>query len=189
MSILFEKPVLMIHEVQDWMLELPLEKYVLTFDDGLYSQYKYIDQINQFDTEKIFFISSNIVCNGTQKTETISCEVAHQHFFEDGDNSSYMTIEQIKHLLTIKNVQIGAHSHGHGDYTNMSLVERTKLLIQDTETMMEWFDNKLNYKPTSFCFPYNKDYGGIYAAVLKRYGFKNFYGQERIPIETLSLVD
>ena len=34
------KPVLMLHEFKEEFLDLPLENYILTFDDGLYTQYK-----------------------------------------------------------------------------------------------------------------------------------------------------
>ena len=52
------KPVLMIHEVDESIFNKPLEDFVLTFDDGLYSQYKFIEAIDAIDTDKIFFIST-----------------------------------------------------------------------------------------------------------------------------------
>ena len=57
------KPILMIHEFKEEFLNLPLENYTLTFDDGLYTQYKFFNEIKKIDTEKYFFISSNIVCS------------------------------------------------------------------------------------------------------------------------------
>ena len=56
------KPILMIHEFKDTFLNLPLEDYILTFDDGLYTQYKFFNEIKKIKTEKYFFISSGIIC-------------------------------------------------------------------------------------------------------------------------------
>ena len=57
------KPVLMIHEFSEFMLSLPLEDYILTFDDGLYTQYIHFDKIRELNTDKIFFISTGIVAH------------------------------------------------------------------------------------------------------------------------------
>ena len=73
------KPILMIHEFSDFMMDLPLEDYVLTFDDGLYTQYTHFEKIRQIDTDKIFFISTGIVapeCT-SQSDEFIECAEAH----------------------------------------------------------------------------------------------------------------
>ena len=63
------KPVLMIHEITEKLFDLNLEDYTLTFDDGLYSQYYHYDKFKSINTDKIFFISSNILCEGIQSTE------------------------------------------------------------------------------------------------------------------------
>ncbi len=50
---------------------------------------------------------------------------------------------------------------------------------------MKWFRNELGIVPDRFCFPYNR-YCPIYKGMLeKNYGFKHFYGSERVDIETL----
>jgi hypothetical protein len=64
------KPILMIHEIRDWMFDLPLHNYVLTFDDGLYSQYYFLDKFKTIDTEKIFFISTGILCDENEIQST-----------------------------------------------------------------------------------------------------------------------
>ena len=179
------KPVLMIHEVEEWLFELPLEDYILTFDDGLYSQYYYYNKLQHINTEKIFFISSNIICNGTQSLDFPVCAEAHKKAFA-GNTEDYMTIEQIKELMQDPVVSIGGHSHAHtrlGNYTK--LIEKMQQLKDDTELMMEWFTTNLGVSPIKFCFPYNDDYQGMYTAVLTRYGFTDFYGRERISAETL----
>ena len=179
------KPVLMIHEVTEDILALPLENYVLTFDDGLYSQYYYIEHFNKLDTEKIFFISSSIVCAGAQSLDFPNCVQAHEKAFA-GDMSDYMTVEQIKTLTTMPKVSVGGHSHSHTSLDKFStLAEKANYLKQDTEQMISWFETTLGFKPTKFCYPYNNNLEGIYKALLMKHGVTEFYGSERIPVEML----
>jgi hypothetical protein len=179
------KPVLMIHEIKEAMFSLPLENYTLTFDDGLYSQFYYFDKFKSIPTEKIYFISSGIVCNGKQSVEFPTCVDAHKKAFE-GNTEDYMTLAQIKELMQDPLVSIGGHSHSHRRLDSYSkIVERLQYLKQDTETMISWFEENLGFVPKQFCFPYNNDYQGMYSGILKHYGFNELYGRERIPVETL----
>jgi hypothetical protein len=172
------KPILMIHEVADWMFNLPLQDYILTFDDGLYTQYMHFDKIKQIDTEKIFFISTGIVAEGdrVQSEEFITCTDAHAKLFESSDLSHYMNWSQIQEIAVDPQCEIGAHSHMHVRYNGFNVVSDTKMMIDHF--------NKYNMKPVSFCFPYN-DENEVYRALLKHYGFTKFYGKERLDIEDL----
>lgn len=176
----------MIHEVIDERIfDLPLDNYVLTFDDGLYSQYYYRKEFQKVNTEKIYFISSGIVSSGEQSDTFLTCKEAHQQAFS-GDMSQYMTIDQIKDLMRDPLTSIGGHSHSH---TRLNTFERLKekfeYIESDTETMLEWFKKNLNYIPTKFCFPYNEDMDGLYKGLLLKHGFTEFHGRERIPVEKL----
>ena len=178
------KPVLMIHEFREEMLELPLEDYTLTFDDGLYSQYYFFDRIRHLNTEKIFFISSNIVCTGAQSREFPDCVTAHHKASLD-NFEDYMTVEQILELKNIPNVRIGGHSHYHENIEHLNLYHRVQHIESDTQEMLQWFHKNLHFKPVDFCYPYNQDLHGIYKLILSKHGFNNFYGAERIAIESL----
>jgi hypothetical protein len=179
------KPVLMIHEVRETMFSLPLDQYILTFDDGLYSQYYYFDKFKSIPTEKIYFISSNIICTGTQSMEFPMCQEAHKKAFA-GNTEDYMTLDQIKELMQDPFVSIGGHSHSHKRLDNYSkIVERIQHIKSDTEAMIEWFEENLGFIPKQFCYPYNNDCQGVYSGILKHYGFTDLYGRERIPVETL----
>jgi hypothetical protein len=177
------KPVLMIHEVREWMFDLPLEDYIITFDDGLYSQYYYRDKFLSIDTPKIYFISSGIVCDDRQSTDFPSCEVAHEKAF-NGNYEDYMTINQIEELMADPNVTIGGHSHSHTNLNQIpDLFSRISHIESDTKQMINWFKDTLNFVPSAFCFPYNNDLDNMYKGLLKKYGFTEYYGNERIPIE------
>ena len=179
------KPVLMIHEVDEKMFDLPLENYVLTFDDGLYTQYLYRKEFQKFKTPKIYFISTNILAMGTQSAEFITCREAHQKAFA-GDKSNYMNLEQVRDLMNDPYTTIGGHSHNHKRLDQLdSVVDKIYHMKMDTELMLAWFDSNLNYRPTQFCFPYNEDPYGLYKLILEKQGFTEFHGHERIPIETL----
>lgn len=180
------KPVLMIHEMRHQFFTLPLENYTLTFDDGLYSQYYYWPQLREIPTEKIFFISSGIVCgNERQSLGFPNSRVAHQKAF-DGIFEDYMTVEQIRELMADPLTSVGGHGHNH---THLSKIKqktgKIQYLLKDTDQMIQWFEQNLGSAPTKFCFPYNDDLDGMYQAVLRQRGIKEFYGRERIPIEKL----
>jgi peptidoglycan/xylan/chitin deacetylase (PgdA/CDA1 family) len=177
------KQVLMIHECSARLLELPLEDYVLTFDDGLLSQFVFYQEIKHILTPKIFFISSGIVCEGKQSLEFPPCNLAHDKAFK-GNKEDYMTLEQIKELALDPWVTIGGHGHSHTKLSG-TLVDQVSYIETDTQQMIEWFTDNLGFSPTSFCFPYNEDPKGIYKGLLKKYGFTDFYGAERIPVEKL----
>ena len=169
------KPVLMIHEFAEWMLELPLERYTLTFDDGLYTQYLYIDELLEIETDKIFFISTGIVASETvvQSSEFIQCAEAHSRLFDSGDLSHYMNWGQIKEISRLHRCEIGGHSHLHADVCMNNILSDTKLM-NNTFKMH-------NIQPKSFCFPYNQE-NEIYKQILIQHGYEGFYGKERVDI-------
>ena len=170
------KKALMIHEMHDSMT-IP-EEYVLTFDDGLWTQYQYGRDL---PNTKIFFISTGIVCDGEQSNEFIKCHDAHQKAF-GGNYENYMTLEQIQEL----GHQVGAHSHSHTNLNTFDTLEdKVAHIRKDTDLMMEWFEKNLGFAPTSFCFPYNDDFHRIYQALLREYGFTEFYGKERINVDKI----
>lgn len=179
------KPILMIHEVYEDIFKLPLEDYILTFDDGLYTQYQYIERFAALNTKKIYFISSNIVCSDTQSTDFITCSVAHDKVFESGNTENYMTVDQIRELSTIPNCIVGGHSHYHTNLSGKSMADQVRHIRMDTEKMIDWFRTNLNQHPDHFCFPYNDDLKGIYGALLKDYGITELYGRDRVAVESL----
>ena len=179
------KPLLMIHEIREWMFDLPLNDYILTFDDGLYSQYYYNDRFKQLTTQRIYYISSGIVSSGRQNLDFPTCVNAHIKA-RQGNTEDYMTVEQIKELMKDPNVIIGAHSHSHTRLDNFtSLAEKVRYINEDTEQMIQWFETNLGFKPTHFCFPYNEDPHGLYKGLVKKFGITNCVGSGRTPIETL----
>jgi len=179
------KPILMLHELTEAYFDAPLENYILTFDDGLYSQYHFWDRLKAINTKKIFFISSGIICTGAQAPDTVACTVAHQKA-RQGNFENFLTIDQIKTIQADPNTIIGGHSHSHREFSEFStLAEKVEHIKHDTDLMINWFSATLNQFPSYFCFPYNNDLNGIYTALLKNRGITKFYGSERIPVETL----
>jgi peptidoglycan/xylan/chitin deacetylase (PgdA/CDA1 family) len=179
------KSVLMIHEIKEWMFRLPLEDYVLTFDDGLYSQYYYLDRFKQYNTPKYFFISTNIICKEemTQSEEFPHCVEAHEKFFASDIDKHYMKWSQIKEIHRTPQCFIGGHSHYHARYDDLSISELYARLTEDTDRMLEIFaENEI--KIDSFCYPYNKQYT-LYKSILEKHHITKFFGSERVAIEDL----
>lgn len=176
----------MIHEITEEMFSLPLENYILTFDDGLYSHYYYLDRFKQIPTEKIYFISTAFVNNGFQSAEFPTSIQAHIKA-KSGNCEDFISLSQLEEMMMTPMVSIGGHGHNHISLESMrSLNEMVASISHDTNEMMQWFGKNLNIAPSKFCFPYNNDVNGLYKAMLnKMFGFTEFYGSERIPIETL----
>jgi peptidoglycan/xylan/chitin deacetylase (PgdA/CDA1 family) len=175
------KPVLMIHEFKEEYLDLPLEQYILTFDDGLYSQYLFINELQKINTQKIFFISSDIVCpeQEIQDSSFISCVDAHNSAFA-GRLEHYIKWSQIRLINEMPNCIVGCHSHSH----IYNIVSDTQTMIRDTREMTKIFKIQLGHLPQHFCFPYNIE-SQVYRGILHSYGFRYFYGSERIDIDSL----
>lgn len=175
------KQVLMIHEFKEEFLDLPLENYTLTFDDGLYTQYKFFNEIKKIDTEKYFFISSNIVCSedASQEDSFILCHEAHKKAF-NGDYSNYMKWSQIREIQRDEKSHVGCHSHYH----KINTADCIECIIEDNYRMVFEFIKNLNYLPHYFCFPYNHE-TAKYKEILRLKGFKEFFGKERIDINDL----
>jgi peptidoglycan/xylan/chitin deacetylase (PgdA/CDA1 family) len=175
------KPVLMIHEFKEEYFDLDLEQYILTFDDGLYSQYAVIDRLQRLDTPKIFFVSSEIVCPEDQEQDAscVSCIDAHNSAFS-GCFQHYMKWSQIRHLKGLSNCVVGCHGHSH----IYNIVSDVSAMIRDSREMARIFKEQLGELPQHFCFPYNIE-SRIYRGILHSYGFRHFYGAERIDIDEL----
>ena len=178
------KKVLEIHEVDERLFSLPLKDLILTFDDGLYTQYKYINKLEKIDTRKIFFISTDIVCNGKQSEDSIPCDAAHEYFFRTNDARHYMTWDQIREISKLPNCEIGGHGHFHKDLETIARKKRLEFIREDTKLMEEAFISELGYCPSSFCFPYNYT-EVLYNCILHKTGFTEFFGEERLSINRL----
>lgn len=173
-----KKRVLMIHEVGEWLFDLPLQSYILTFDDGLYTQYHHLDRLASIDTDKFFFISTDIVSNtSAQSSEYITCERAHEKYRSTGDRSHYMNWSQIKEIDMTERCTIGGHSHEH------MRAPTSVQLVRDTNKMIKMFKDH-DITPSVFCFPYNKEHN-MYRAILQAKGFNKFYGSERIDVNEI----
>lgn len=156
------KPVLMIHSITKDIFNIPLNRYILTFDDGTIDHYEYLEELSKIDTTKIFFISTN-------------------NIGKDG----YLTIDHIKEMMTYSGIEFGGHSHDHKNLKNMSLLDSINHIKEDTNDMIKWFNDNLGFTPSKFCYPFNNDLKGVYTALIKSHGIIDLYGSERIPVEKL----
>lgn len=66
------------------------------------------------------------------------------------DRRPYLSSEQVTYLLR-KGFTIGAHSHDHSRYTELSLDEQ----VQQTRTSIEFLERRFGIRPKSFAFPYS----------------------------------
>lgn len=179
------KPILMIHDMREEFFNLPLSDYILTFDDGLFSQWFYLDQLNDIDTDKYFFISTKFISSGKQSLEFPCSVTAHQKA-RSGNCEDFMTVEQIRQIHHTRRCYIGGHGHTHVRLRELPrLTDKIKCIAEDTKQMLSVFDSLIGIRPTTFCFPYNDDIDGMYPAIVRKFGISTFFGRERIAIESL----
>lgn len=152
---------LMIHEVEPWMLDMDLdlsEFDVITFDDGLKSQYLNYEHFARYGKPMIFFVINN-----------------------PKDDREYMSWDEIEELHGL--YEIGGHSYSHPDLRNMPLELQYMTVKEEAINMLNDFKQR-GIEIKSFCFPFNHEALG-YKTILSKFGIENFYGGERTPIEDL----
>ena len=152
-------PSLMIHRVTNAIFNHPLEKFLLTFDDGYDDHYTTFSKFLEIPTQKIYFITCDWI-----------------------GRPGFLAVEQLKYMSSFDNVTIGAHSFAHRDLnkTGLSVPQLVEFIEHDTAKTCEWFRETLGFVPTTFCYPYNNSMYGMYTKILQKHGFTEFYGAERM---------
>jgi len=187
------KKIIMIHGINDTVMKKIYkinneaieknEEVIFTFDDGLYTQYKYRKELDKIKFQKLFFISLNIIRESNLKaySDFILCKDAHDYFFNNykTDGRKYfMSFEEIKELSEMENNFIGLHGFNHleiisrGKY-NTPIVKKygKKLPIKLKKNIKKFIEidilrmfKKINsldpelkvFKPF-YCYPYNNE--------------------------------
>lgn len=176
--------ILMVHEVTPAILKLDLSGFdIITFDDGLYSQYFHREHFLKLNKPLYYFISTDIVHTNNDQITDISCSTAHKEYGSLGKTNAYMTWSQIKDLSETKLCHIGGHSHTHPRLKSFKLnllLEKTR---NELDSMMAIFRQE-GIEIDSFCYPYNQEVF-TYKLLLKEKGVTSLIGKGRIPVESL----
>lgn len=170
--------ILEIHEITPKILDLldkPEAFYgvdLLTFDDGLYSQFYYKDYFNHLNIHRIYFISSSIICpENSKQVVDVPCHIAHQKFFDTGDAAAYMKWSQIRELQN-DGFEIGSHNHNHSyfaDFTDFKKnLDLSLKIFKENDIII-----------SNYCAPYNHRFllGDCYVTKL---GLRNIMNRVRI---------
>jgi hypothetical protein len=112
--------VLMFHDLRREHFALPLERYRLTFDDGLFAHYYYFSRFERHPHPLTFFIPTGFIRPGAARPafdgrylDYREAAFYAQRALIESDFSAFMTIEEVRRLAARPNVRIGAHSHFH----------------------------------------------------------------------------
>lgn len=168
---------LMIHEWKDKYFDIKLDDYILSFDDGLYSQVEPIFKICElYPNIKILYYVSTGLINLDETRSFDSCVVAHQKFFDYKDTSNYVSYNDLIKLSKLKNVTIGLHGHNHLRLEhlkkNLSLSDYFKVMVDDIEKMYNIYNLFYSMKiitsdEINYCTPYNYN-DGLYNALMRK---------------------
>ena len=103
---------LMIHDIRKEYFDLRLDRYRLTFDDGLFSQYYYFPLLKNHPAELTFFITTSFVQPGKARTMFDGEYICHlktkkyaYRTFIEGRYDHFMTVEEIQTLSARPNVR------------------------------------------------------------------------------------
>jgi peptidoglycan/xylan/chitin deacetylase (PgdA/CDA1 family) len=112
--------LLMIHDVRREYFDLPLDRYRLTFDDGLYSQYYYYPLLRGLPEPLTFFITTALIREAPARPQFTGRFLEHMktgaysyRAYIEKDLEGFMTLEEVRFLAEQANVRLGAHSHFH----------------------------------------------------------------------------
>jgi len=110
----------MIHSMRREFLDLPLGRYRLSFDDGLFSQYYYFPCLAHLTNDKIFFLATSMIAEGPARPwfqgEHLPFVKSPRYMLEAVSRSNlehFMTTDEAAFLKAQSTVEIGAHSHFH----------------------------------------------------------------------------
>jgi hypothetical protein len=111
---------LMIHDIRKEYFEVDLDRYRLTFDDGLFSQYYYYPLYKNHPQQFKFFIATSFIRPGKARKMFAGEYIPYlkpkkymYRCFIENIFDHFMTTEELQELAAKTDVQIGVHSHLH----------------------------------------------------------------------------
>jgi len=177
---------------------------ILTFDDGLYSNYLYLDELKKLPNKKIFFISLGILRDSdTEPNLTfIKCSEAHRQ----KDTSFYMSINEVNEIENLSpeyNCSVGLHGVDHikcflkgplinkihypliaGNKKYSGIKECSKIFKEEIDKMFIASDILLDKKTKYFAWPYNIESSFMHTIIVNKVRTLNIelklFGRERL---------
>jgi hypothetical protein len=136
---------LMIHDIRKEYFNLRLNRYRLTFDDGLFSQYYYFPNYSIHPEKINYFIATAFIKPGQARSmftgEYIAYLKTQKYMFRsinEGKFDHFMTTEELQDLARRPNVNIGVHSHFHAVILTRTHPRKRKPL---SAWKLNYFDN------------------------------------------------
>jgi hypothetical protein len=167
---------------------------ILFLDDCTYHQYDFIKcKKTCLDLKNITCVlpfSTNIFrCPIFDSLINIPTSILHQNYHNNNQKylNAFMTIQELKELLSFDNVFLALHGHNHKKLSQYSHLQQMILFKNELETSVKKLLDELNLSTDIFVYPYDEIIPGS-EVLLKQYGFKYIYpssNNKRIYIEDL----
>lgn len=147
---------------------LPKKPVLLTFDDGMYNNFKYVAPILiKHNASAVFSVV------GSYTDEYSESNVVNPSY-------SYMRWCDINELSRLPNIEFSAHSYdlhkvaggrrGAGKIKTESLQEYINTFLEDTKKMQSEFFSNCNFRPIIYAYPFG-EYTAQSEQILKDMGF------------------
>lgn len=144
---------------------------ILTFDDGLYSCWQFIDRLRALPNKKIFYITTDIVnTSGDINPEFIRCHDAHRNYFNNSfeGQKHYMSWDNIRAISKMGNCFIGMHGAQHLNPANFKGFKyKISPFKIDVQSMITTFQKELpDYNFSQYFQPPYNAHDPIYESIL-----------------------
>jgi len=111
---------LMIHDIRKEYFDLDLNRYRLTFDDALFSQYYYFPMLKNHPQKLTYFITTSFIKSGKARNMFAGRYISYlktkkygYRTFIERKYDHFMNVAEIQKISKQPNVRIGVHSHFH----------------------------------------------------------------------------
>lgn len=111
---------LVIHDIREEYFNVELNRYRLTFDDGLFSQYYYFPLFKNHPEKLTYFITTSFIKPGEARRMYAGTPISYlkskkymYRAFTEGKFDHFMNVEEIQIVSQQQNVRVGVHSHFH----------------------------------------------------------------------------
>jgi peptidoglycan/xylan/chitin deacetylase (PgdA/CDA1 family) len=111
---------IMIHDIRKEYFDLDLNRYRLTFDDALFSQYYYFPLLKSHPQKLTYFITTSFIKPGKARKMFDGSYIPYlkakkygYRTFIERKYDHFMNVAEIQKISKKPNVRIGVHSHFH----------------------------------------------------------------------------
>ncbi|MBN2816903.1 MAG: polysaccharide deacetylase family protein [Campylobacterales bacterium] len=132
--------------------KLPKNPICLVFDDGYYDFYKLtFPLLKKYNLKALLAVVPSVTLEKSTQTETVRLAPEHNELFNEFQNGTFCSYEELQEMQQSGHVQIASHS-----LTHVNLLEESADVTKELKESKEILEQKLGVSVDSFVFPFGK---------------------------------